>query len=174
MDCSYLALRLLIFCDLTSDLSGYVCSKHICFVSKWHFTLALLISAKISEHMGHTGLVLPVGSMNRNESVHFGLKALFLLSTFLFLESVICSLFFSSYLHLTRLFLNFLPQSRLYLSFSFLLACFSPCLHLSRLFLNFLRHSCLFLFGFSVTCRGSWNDWPRTKTSEESLLVAYG
>ncbi|KAF7642288.1 hypothetical protein LDENG_00260830 [Lucifuga dentata] len=68
--------------------------------------------------MRHTGLVLPVGSMNRNESVHSGLNALFSLSTFLFLESAICSLFLSPFLRLTCHFLNFLRRSRLYLSLS--------------------------------------------------------
>ena len=39
-----------IFCAFTADLSGYVCSKVLCFVSYWRLTLLVLIMATVSSY----------------------------------------------------------------------------------------------------------------------------
>ena len=57
------------------------------------------LSATVSKNMRQTGFVLPAARMNMNKSVHSLLKALFSLSTFLFLESTTCSYFSLSSAH---------------------------------------------------------------------------
>lgn len=58
-------IKYFIFCVLSSDLSGYVCSKMLCALScSGASHSSFLIIGMVTEHMRHGGFELPLGRVN--------------------------------------------------------------------------------------------------------------
>ena len=80
---SYDDFSAFIFVVLTCEFWGNVSLKWLCFVSLCHFKLEIFITAIVSWHIKHMGLILVGERMNAHFSVHSSLNCQFSLSTFL-------------------------------------------------------------------------------------------